>query len=237
MSEKRSWPSPRSSALSSASLPRLRSQPIQTRSRAIPAARPVEQEERRMSRAAVLVVERLDSGAGPARAAARPPGSSACRRRGNRSAAPKHRFGSRLARNRTSSARAAPRRRAALREQRRHHDERAGIPAGMPCEKSMRGRSCGATSRVASQFTSASASWLPASSARTATSARRQPDSPSPCIMAIRAAPNASVISQDRGEVRGTAGTGRSSAARALRQRAGGTRTARSSCGTPASIR
>ena len=46
---------------------------------------------------------------------------------------------------------------------------------GIPSEKSMRGSGCGVTSRVASQFTSATASWLAPTAARAAASSGQQP--------------------------------------------------------------
>ena len=55
----------------------------------------------------------------------------------------------------------------------RHHHQRARRP-GIPSEKSILGRGRGATSRVASQFTSATASWLVASSASRPSGANAQ---------------------------------------------------------------
>ena len=56
---------------------------------------------------------------------------------------------------------------------------RALDDAGMPLEKSMRGSALGVTSRVASQLTSETASWLVAITAMTTTRTRRHPTTPS----------------------------------------------------------
>ena len=51
---------------------------------------------------------------------------------------------------------------------------------GMPCEKSIRGSGCGATSKVANQFVSATANWLVDSSERMPIKASSQSDNPLP---------------------------------------------------------
>ena len=56
--------------------------------------------------------------------------------------------------------------------------------AGMPAEKSIRGSGCGVTSSVASQFTSATANWLTASSERMPIDHSNQSGTPSACACA-----------------------------------------------------
>ena len=123
----------------------------------------VEQEEDVAAgpRRAVLLVERLDALLAPGRSSASSSGRVSSLRVGEIGQQARSAGGRRgWPRKRTSSASTRSSTSCALREHRRHHDQRAAIPAGCPRRKSMRGSSCGATSSVASQFTSATASWL-----------------------------------------------------------------------------
>ena len=174
----------------------------------VPAARAMEQEERcrlrtprRVRRAAVSLVELLDSLRAPARAAPRPPAASSTAASRKSVSSAKCRFGSRLARKRTSSASTRLVDALCRGEHRRDHHQRAGV-GGIPAEKSMRGSGCGVTSSVASQFTMPTASWLVASSSRTPRPASAA--SPTPSARACdQAAPTVSAAGDRRDRARG----------------------------------
>ena len=66
--------------------------------------------------------------------------------------------------------------------------------AGIPREKSMRGKGRGVTSNVASQFTMPTASWLAAIATRSASATSVSPVTPSPYAFTDNAAVSATVI-------------------------------------------
>ena len=65
--------------------------------------------------------------------------------------------------------------------------------AGIPLEKSIRGSGCGVASKLASQFTSATAKWLAPSNAGTLISANRHPATPSAAAIP-RKAPESNTV-------------------------------------------
>ena len=149
--------SPRSAALSSSSLPRLRSQPIHTPSRGFSAARDGTGRTGRRLGARIPPRTWRSAPRSPSTARANSASSpSICLRGASRKSltSAKARFGSRFARKRTSRASTSPSTSSSVGEHRRHRDERL-CSAGMPVEKSRRGKIRGRTSSVAAQCTSA----------------------------------------------------------------------------------
>ncbi len=179
---------PRSSALSSASLPRLRSCPIHTpsfafqrrgrwkRKKMSPSAPDRPSPYLRLS-AAIARRARSTSAASVARVSWRASSRSVSR--------PKCRLRSRLARKRTSSASTSSSTLSA-RVSRVGTTTSVRHCGGMPAEKSMRGSGCGVATRVASQFTRATPSRLAASNARRVATSSTQARSPSAASPACR---------------------------------------------------
>jgi hypothetical protein len=106
---------------------------------------------------------------------------------------------------------------------------------GMPAEKSIRGSGLGPASELAKRFTSATASWLKASSAVTAISRSIQPRAPPACAPSSRPAagtPLARAIA-----VRYSSSACRRPAPRTTASSGSLTRAAASSCARPVPIR